>query len=277
MITSQIYSVHPALREFIHNITIYSADFTQSTNVHNKYLFVPTYQRYMMFYVEDPIRVLRADDECYITKTASLIVGPMGKAVTLDFGTRHLAIGVAFKPGGLFRLLNIPLSEMYEQDFDTQLLLGREIDDTNCRLRETSCWNEMRRIVEKFLLDRLSRLKPILPIDMAMNDLLNSAGNTPIEKIANDACLSLRQFERKCIEREGMPPKRFARLIRFCRAYRLKELNPTASWTKIAHDCGYYDQMHLIRDFKTFANTTPSGLSREDLLSTIRLHSLMDE
>lgn len=277
MMTSKLYPVHPALQDFVHNIIIYHFAPANNSHFSSKYLFVPTYQRYMMFYVGDPISVLKAGTNNYATKAASVTVGPMEKSVTLDMGMRHLAVGIAFKPGGLFRLLNIPLHDMYEQDFDTQLLMGNEIDELNCRLREAPDWNAMYRLTEQFLLKRLSRLRPMLPVDLALNELLRNAGNIPIEKLAYDASLSLRQFERKCVEREGMPPKRFMRLIRFCRAYRQKELNPEKSWTKISYDCGYYDQMHLIRDFKAFTDITPTFLCNEDLTATVRLHSIMDE
>lgn len=271
------YIPHPLLRDFISVITLYAEDFTQpDAGISNIYRFVPTYQRYIMFYIEDPIKVLRGYNNDFQLKSASLTVGPLERAVTLDLGRHHLALGVAFKPGGLFRLLNIHMTEMHEQDFDTQLLMGGDIREINERLKEhTQDWNEMVRIVEHYLLKRVGRLKPSLPVDIVMDQLVHYAGNLTIEQLAADACMSLRQFERKCVERTGMSPKRYARLIRFCKAYHLKELNPATTWTSIAHASGYYDQMHFIRDFKEFAGMTPSFISEEDLRATIRLHSIM--
>ena len=108
-----------------------------------------------------------------------------------------------------------------------------------------------------------------------MDQLVSHAGNITIEKMAADACTSVRQFERKCVERTGMSPKRYARLIRFCKAYHLKELHPELTWTRIAHLSGYYDQMHFIRDFKEFAGITPSIIDESALVSTVRLHRMM--
>ena len=34
-------------------------------------------------------------------------------------------------------------------------------------------------------------------------------------------------------------------------------MNPELKWTDVAHIFDYYDQMHLIRDFKEFAGYTP--------------------
>lgn len=270
------YTPHPALQDFVASIGVYEADFSQMPGLSNIYRFVPTFQRYIMFYVKDPIKVLRVYNDTYETKSVSLTVGPLERAVTLDMGRHHIALGVAFKPGGLFRLLNIPMTELHEQDFDTSLLLGNEIKDINEQLQEnTHDWDKMVRVVETYLLKKVSRLKPELPVDLVMSNLVAHTGNITIERLASDACVSVRQFERKVVERTGMSPKRYARLIRFCKAYHLKELHPEATWTRIAHMSGYYDQMHFIRDFKEFAGITPSFIDEASLVNTIRLHRMM--
>ncbi|NSL86374.1 helix-turn-helix transcriptional regulator [Chitinophaga solisilvae] len=271
------YAPHPALRDFVSSIKILKTDFTAATGLSNIYRFVPTYQRYMMFYIADPIKVLREYNNEFQTKSVSLTVGPLERAVTLDLGRQHMALGVAFKPGGLFRLLNIHMTELHEQDFDTSLLLGSEIHEINEQLQENmEDWDKMAGILQQFLLKKLNRLKPVTSVDKVMDTLVQHSGNLTIEQLAADSCVSLRQFERKCVERMGMSPKRYARLIRFCRAYHLKELHPEATWTKIAYESGYYDQMHFIRDFKEFAGVTPSFLNEEKLIATVRFHSIMD-
>ncbi|MFB6454062.1 helix-turn-helix domain-containing protein [Chitinophaga sp. Hz27] len=270
------YLPHPALREFVSTIAIYATDFTEDGGLSNMYRFVPTYQRYIMFYLEDPIKVQRVYSNEFMTKSVSLTVGPLERSVMLDMGRRHLGIGVAFKPGGLFRLLNIHMTELHEQDFDTKLFLGSEIDDINDNLKEhIHDWDAMIGIIENYLLKKLHKLKPQNTVDLVMDNLVSHAGNLTIEQLASDACISMRQFERKCVERTGMSPKRYARLIRFCKAYHLKETHPGATWTRIAHMSGYYDQMHFIRDFKEFAGITPSILDEAELVNTIRLHGIM--
>ena len=61
----------------------------------------------------------------------------------------------------------------------------------------------------------------------------------------------------------GYSPKLFSRLIRFSKAYRLKENQPQLTWTNVAHASGYFDQMHMIKDFKEFAGVLPGTLSRQ--------------
>ena len=128
-------------------------------------------------------------------------------------------------------------------------------------------------IVERFLLLKIKKLKQALPFDKAMLELLRLNGNVSIEKIASLACLSLRQFERVSKERIGLPPKLFARLIRFSKAYRMRENFPLLSWTQIAYECGYFDQMHFIRDFKQFAGVAPGILEKELENTPVRLQA----
>jgi AraC-like DNA-binding protein len=145
--------------------------------------------------------------------------------------------------------------------------MGYEMDGVNQKILNAPDLQSARNIVEQYLLKKRAHLKEALPFDSALWSLLQSGGATTIDKVASDACLSLRQFERKCKERLGMPPKAFARIVRFSKAYRLREAFPHLTWTAIAYEAGYFDQMHLIRDFKEFAGVTPT-LLEEDIART---------
>jgi AraC-like DNA-binding protein len=58
--------------------------------------------------------------------------------------------------------------------------------------------------------------------------------------------------------------------VRFSKAWIMKEQQPDISWIKIAHECGYFDQMHLIRDFHEFAGVNPSAIEAELLRSPVK-------
>jgi len=61
------------------------------------------------------------------------------------------------------------------------------------------------------------------------------------------------------LSRIGTTPSMFIRQARFTKAFRLKRCHPQLSWTSIAYECGYFDQMHLIHDFKLFTASTPTA------------------
>ena len=68
-----------------------------------------------------------------------------------------------------------------------------------------------------------------------------------------------------------MNPKMFARILKFSKAYRLHESCPQLHWTQIAHEAGYHDQMHMIRDFKTFAGVNPSVIEQQLISTPLRM------
>jgi transcriptional regulator GlxA family with amidase domain len=79
-----------------------------------------------------------------------------------------------------------------------------------------------------------------------------------IDKLANLACLSSRQFYRKFNERVGIGPKVFDKVVRFEKAFFMKNANPNLDWLTIALACGYYDYQHLSKDYKYFTNMSPT-------------------
>jgi AraC-like DNA-binding protein len=42
----------------------------------------------------------------------------------------------------------------------------------------------------------------------------------------------------------------------------LKVEHPTLTWTEITYRAGYFDQTHLVKDFKSLAGETPSQFFR---------------
>jgi AraC-like DNA-binding protein len=85
-------------------------------------------------------------------------------------------------------------------------------------------------------------------------------GTARISDIANQTSLSLRQFERRFTSEIGIGPKLFARVARFQMVLDAKVRCRNASWLTLAHEFGYHDQMHMIRDFYGLSGFSPSCL-----------------
>ena len=257
----QFYPPHPLLQEFINCIMIVHVEL--GPNDPSICIYPPTPQNSLFFYINDAIKMKPEDKTEFLIQPRSAIVGPQLTKVTLDINKNHKAVRVGFHPGGLFRLLGISMGEMVDGSYDAADVFGSEIKDINDRLSEAASFDQIHQIVESFLLKKISRLRASLPFDNAMLELLKYNGNITMDAIASLSCLSLRQFERVSKERIGVSPKLYARLTRFSKAYRMHEQFPELSWTMIANQCGYFDQMHFIRDFKQFAGVTPTLIAKE--------------
>jgi len=95
-------------------------------------------------------------------------------------------------------------------------------------------------------------------VAIAANRLFASNGTHRILAMATEAGLSPRQFERRFLAQVGVPPKLYARIIRFNAALDHKLRYPSRAWSRIATDQDYYDQMHLVHDCRAFTGESPS-------------------
>ena len=268
----RFYQPHPLLQEIVSNIMIYSHQYDRDTDLPvNLFPAIPEHSLY--FYPRDPLVVHFPEQGTTFTCQPSILVGPQVERVNLSLGYNHLVIRVGFHPGGLHRLLHLPLHEMVDYTIPSQDFLGGGVWDVNEQLGLATDFTEMKQIVESFLLRYLPKTKPEVHFDKAMQALMRAGGNLSLDYLAKESCLSIRQFERKCKERIGLSPKLFSRIIRFSKAYRMREANPAISWTSIAHAAGYFDQMHFIRDFKVFAGVTPSVVDKELAKTPSRLQA----
>lgn len=266
----KIYIPHPALREFVLNISTVNVILPDGIkDVVTPY--PPTPFQSLIFYCNNPVSMGRIAKVDFDKQPLTVLIGPQFSLVNIKVYHQLRAIRVDFLPGGIYRMLGIPMHELFDSGFDALDLFGAEMRSINEQVQHVSDLEEGKNIVEKFLLSRVAGLKAILPFDSAMRILLNNDGKMPIEKTAQLSCLSMKQFERKCKERIGMNPKMYARILKFSKAYRLHEACPRLNWTKIAYEAGYFDQMHMIKDFKVFAGVNPSVIERQLLSTPLRM------
>ena len=223
----------------------------------------PAPQQCLYFYPRDEMRTFHYGQGREIRSPRSILVGPQVSRVDLHFSPDHLMLCAAFWPGGLHRLLGVPVKELFDFSIESRALLGPGISEVEARLAETTDYPAMFAVLEAYLLRAQRRLRPAAerPLDRLLPALLPTGRTTAsLESLAAEACLSPRQFERGFFERVGMSPKLYARIVRFDRAFRLKERRPDLDWLAVAVQTGYYDYRHLVRDFKEFAGVTPPQL-----------------
>jgi AraC-like DNA-binding protein len=244
----------PALQNFVGIYTV-AYNNTSQTFVRHQ----PAYaQQYLFFYPYDP-QQYSFDANSFQQLPKELLIGPITKPVYLIIKPSHLLIIVSLLPGALHRLTRLPLYEILNQPLDGAHGFGSEIGKVNEQLSDAKTPEEMIQLVEGFLLKKIQKAKEPLPIDHIFNMLIAAPNQYSIDKLANLSCVSLRQLERQFLERIGTSPTMFIRQARFTKALRLKRTRPELTWTAVAYECGYFDQMHLIRDFKQFTSTTPAS------------------
>jgi AraC-like DNA-binding protein len=99
-----------------------------------------------------------------------------------------------------------------------------------------------------------------IPLALRAAERLVSAN---VSAVAVDLGVSERHLRRVFRESIGMSPKEFARLARFRRAIRAAREDSRPNWATIAAETGYYDQSHLIEEFRSIAGVAPRAFLSE--------------
>lgn len=176
--------------------------------------------------------------------------------------------GVYFFPFALPLLFSIPASAFSNEVISLQELLGARGLELEERVVTARSHNERILIVSAFL-ERLADdvKKTDRRLIKAVDYLATTKAPVDFKAIASNHFLSQRQFERKFKETTGFNPKLFSRISRFEEAIN-DCIMGHSSLTEIAYSCGYYDQSHFIRDFKSFTGQHPTAyLSNREYIS----------
>jgi AraC-like DNA-binding protein len=172
---------------------------------------------------------------------------------------------IHFQPSGFHQFFRAPMPDLADQAYDATSVIGAVATEIAERLAEASCFHERIQVATNFLLRYLQEGHPVDAVTATANRLMLGSGALRVDKAATSAAMSIRQFERRFIEQVGLPPKRYARIVRFDAALKAKMTAPRRPWTEIAHALGYHDQMHMVRDFQHFAGESPSAFVRRFL------------
>jgi AraC-like DNA-binding protein len=113
--------------------------------------------------------------------------------------------------------------------------------------------------VEQVLAERLRDADPWLAVCDDAVTLLTAAPTRPIARIAADLGVSHGHLDRAFRRVVGFGPRTLARILRLRRLLARLDVHGPVAWTRLATDLGWYDQAHLIRDFKRHTGVTPSA------------------
>lgn len=167
---------------------------------------------------------------------------------------------ISFQPQGLSQFFKIPLSELTNQSVPLKYINRALSDELQKRLSEKISFRDRVHIAENYFYQLLANNQNYFEfrrLSDTIEIIRNARGIVEIDLLAQNACWSRKQFERKFLEYIGMSPKKYLKIVRFQSAVFTKSKNTALSMTELAYACGYYDQSHFINEFKILTGMTP--------------------
>ena len=266
---------HPALRPYVRHYLLLHIQLGSISPDQRIKPIPPDADQSLFFYPRSKAKTVVNRNGETRTNPSSIFVGQQTSRINILFGEDHLIIQVCFRPGFLYQLLGrMPVTEFQDKEIDAECLMDKGMKELNNRLREETDYRRMIDHIEAYLLKKMDSLArhtlPLQPIDKVILAIKETNRPLSLDWLANQACLSSRQLERKFQERLGMSPKFYARIARFDRAFKLKARSPQLDWLDVAYACGYFDYSHLMRDFRQFAEVSPTMLISQNTASPDR-------
>ncbi len=112
-------------------------------------------------------------------------------------------------------------------------------------------------LLDGWLLDRMN-LSPAKRDTYALvQQVTQGHGAGRIEALGQAAGLSQRTIDRLFQRHVGFGPKTWAQIVRFQRALERLKSVPDCTLSQVAAELGYYDQSHLVREYRRYSGTTP--------------------
>ncbi len=95
-------------------------------------------------------------------------------------------------------------------------------------------------------------------------ELIRGDGRDPhLARVARTLGITERHLRRVMRAATGLSPKQFHRVHRLNRAVAAADRTPRPAWARIAAMAGYYDQSHMIQEFRAITGRVPVALHRE--------------
>lgn len=225
-------------------------------------------EHYLSFLLKKDKSCSLIDDSGHLRqKLSNTLIGLITESQgCVSFKGNFYMFSVQFKANGLFAIFGIPQKMLLNAMLPVEDVIGNDHRLLTEQLESSEGIAEMGVYMNVYLTKKLLAQKHKVhtnAITCASADILRNKGNVSIDALAVYVNMSLRNFERRFIEEIGITPKLYMRIIRFYNAIENKLAHPHKRWIDISYESGYFDQMHFIKEVKTFSSKTPSELFNE--------------
>jgi AraC-like DNA-binding protein len=186
-----------------------------------------------------------------------LFAGQLTRQLTLQPTGVIAVLGIRFQPHGAAGFMAVPQHELAGVPIGLDAispLLARDlrvVQDSAAGVSEAA-------VLAQHVLARSLERSAVDPrVRFAVDAIQRSRGRLSIDRLAEAAGLTRRHLERRFLPAVGVSPKRLARLARFQHALQVLGSDASPSGADTALACGYADQSHFIRDFRSIAGCSP--------------------
>lgn len=198
------------------------------------------------------------------------VVGARSTWVDVPVARRSWSVGVTFRPGALPALTGAPGADLTDLAFPAEDVWGAPGAILAESVAAGGSAGEVASLLWDFVRNAARRART--PLDWRIRGFVSLAPvhavaaasaasavptGTRVEAIARALGVSTRTLRETWRREAGLAPSEALVIGRLHRALGSALASPSPRWSRVAHDAGFHDQSHLIRDFRRLLGETP--------------------
>lgn len=258
----QIHPPQPKLERYVkYYWTLHNDD---DTMPHSRERVFPDGCIELIFNYGDPMKIFENDQA--VTQPRNIVHGQLKKFIELESTGRIELFCARFQAAGFQPFIDFDVSDLTGRSMTIAEIWGDEGKAFEAEMQSADTNEKRIATMENFLIHRMAKTKRMYPeISLCVDDIIASGGEITIDALAQKYNISKRHLERKFLSGVGLSQKLFARVVRFNNALQMIANKDFSTFTNVAHEGGFYDQAHFIRDFKDFTGLNPKQYFSENL------------
>lgn len=220
----------------------------------------------VIFHHGDRYRQFRSDGSS-VVQPRCFVFGQITEPLEIAPTGRTGMFSVRFVPGGFLPFTSRPLSVLADRATELDDIFGPPGHELARRILASPSTAERMEVVSAWLRGILTQQATAdHVVSAAVQVLTDAQGSVTVSELADSVQVHRRRLERRFSDHIGLSPKQLARIVRLQGAVARLANGDFDRLTDLAHDAGYFDQAHFIREFKEFTGETPGAFFSGNLL-----------
>lgn len=244
------YYVEHKERNVLNQLTILFYQFKTSKDVVNSIIVIP----------DGCIDILFS---CNQQNLAATVYGSVLQSKPLILQAECEYFGVRFLPQQYSKNLNYSMKEMIGREVPLVDFVTIDFTAVERIIAENNFYGRIHLFKEVIGNAIFTKCPSTSIVRYALNRIYFSKGAVNINELAAETAYSTRYLRKLFEEYVGLSPKLFCQITRF--QYSLHMFNKRNNYTiwDVINENGYYDQAHLINEFKKFGYMTPKQFMKK--------------
>ncbi|MEV6963476.1 helix-turn-helix transcriptional regulator [Hamadaea sp. NPDC051192] len=187
------------------------------------------------------------------------VIGPLRRPWARDLSGSGWALGIMFRPGAFRDVLDAPISTLTDRGVPIGEVFGAAGDQFTAAVRGAADDQERFAQATAFFADRLAAPSAEhVAATVAVERVRDDEAIVRVADLARACHWSMRHLQRLFAEYVGVTPKWVIRRYRLANAAERVARQQEVRWDLLAHELGYSDHPHLVRDFTSVIGMSPA-------------------